>query len=510
MRSLRAFLYFSLGVMIALVWGIKSANAQVMYPTAGGIIATEVVGPFSSWAAGIRAGTSAAVTEGVKLTASGVGSIGLSNAGKIGATVVVDGVVQRSAIAAATATFLKWGRITNPAILTASLAYQVYKDSGYQTCAAPDFFCKTGATAVYPVGPWTGSYGSFSSTQSDPDAVCNALLPSLKKDYPYTTQIQSASKMGIGSYTGSSAYQGDGTKIQYAYRCKTLDGSQPGYEPGAAISQTTYGCPATYSFSSGMCRNSAPPPGPAYSDAELEQAFNDKMNTDSTFAKKYWDAVSSDAARNAGSVTLDQLVPPSSKITPGAISSTQLPPVEVSKETINNADGTTSTRTTTGTTTVTPQVQGTTVSDAKLTASSSTVYNTTTVNNTTGATTTNSTTINNQTSAQESTKKDDYGFTDSGMPDVPSLYTQKYPDGIAGAWRDNKPDVSSTGFFAGVKSMFPSFAGGSCPSFSLPLSIGAKLGNFGTQPFNVPCSIYDFIGLVMLVTAAFTARKIIF
>ncbi|SOZ97311.1 hypothetical protein [Cupriavidus taiwanensis] len=101
------------------------------------------------------------------------------------------------------------------------------------------------------------------------------------------------------------------------------------------------------------------------------------------------------------------------------------------------------------------------------------------------------------------------GFSDAAMPALPKLYEQKYPEGIAGVWQESKPDITTTGFYQGVASMFPSFGGGQCPVWGLSFNLGAA-GNFGSGNLTVPCWIFQALGLVILATAAFTSRKILF
>jgi hypothetical protein len=496
MRSFRAFLYFSLGVMIALTWGIKSANAQgVVYNSPAGPIPTEVVGPFSSWSAGMRAAPSAVSSSGngVALRASGIATTTLSNGARIGSTVAATGEIISPRIAALTAGFIKWGRIANPAIVAGSVAYAVYKESGYTTCPPPDFFCKP-STVPSTSGGFRMSADSAYPFSSTPLAACQQYF---NRVYPPGTP--NANFYGGASGLRVSALNPANNNSFDCY--SSINGF---YAQGQQFALV---CPNGSTPVAGVCQSNTP--NAPYTDSELEQAMLDKMRAEPAFAKKYWDAVLTDSLANPGyKPPVGELVNADTPITAEPIAPTTTPKEVVNKEEFQNPDGTWSTRTTEAQTTVRPKLEGTTVGDARVTTSSTTTYTTTTTNNTTNNTTTTSSTVTNNAPSETPPKRDD-SFVDSGMPTVPSLYTQKYPDGLAGAWRDNKPDLSSTSFFAGVKNMFPSFSGGSCPSFALPLTIGSLLGA-GTVPFNVPCSIYGFIGLVMLITAAFTARKIIF
>lgn len=172
---------------------------------------------------------------------------------------------------------------------------------------------------------------------------------------------------------------------------------------------------------------------------------------------------------------------------------------EVTTTTSTAADGTTLTTTKTTTPKATVSSSGDNVTNNTLT------YN---ITNVTSSVTRNQfgDVVSSETTTED---KDSQVFQDAAMPEYPSLYTQKYPDGIQGVWDTNKPDISSTPFFNGVKSMFPSFGAGQCPIWTFNFNLGGA-GNFGSKTMEVPCWIFQAIGLVMLATATFTARKIIF
>ncbi|WP_230849227.1 hypothetical protein, partial [Ralstonia solanacearum] len=99
--------------------------------------------------------------------------------------------------------------------------------------------------------------------------------------------------------------------------------------------------------------------------------------------------------------------------------------------------------------------------------------------------------------------------SDTPFGDVPKLYDAKYKEGMLGVWKASKPNVQTTAFYQAIASMFPTVGGGSCPAFSLNLNVMAQ-GNYGVRSIDVPCSLFQTIGLIILATAAFTARKILF
>lgn len=233
-----------------------------------------------------------------------------------------------------------------------------------------------------------------------------------------------------------------------------------------------------------------------------------RMQQQAQYKKTLYDALERDRAKTAN---WPADYNPTKSTTPTSVTA---PPVSSPDRTTktttkSNPDGSTDTTTTTERTTVSPQTTGNTVGNTTTIFPTSVTQTSTTINNVTNNTTVETTTTN--TPAEETPEQDDqdYSFVDSDMPPIPELYEQKYPDGIAGVWRDNKPNIKDTQFWAGVKSMFPTLGGGNCPAWSMSFSImpGA---NYGSMPFNVPCWIFQAVGLIIMTTAAFTARKIIF
>ncbi|WP_454742786.1 hypothetical protein [Cupriavidus necator] len=172
---------------------------------------------------------------------------------------------------------------------------------------------------------------------------------------------------------------------------------------------------------------------------------------------------------------------------------------QVTTTTSTGADGSTLTTTKTTTPKATVSSSGDNVTNNTLTYNITNITTTVTRNQAGDI-------VSSETTTED---KDSEVFQDAAMPEQPNLYTQKFPDGLAGVWRDNKPDVKATEFYQGVASMFPSFGGGQCPAWTTSFNLGAA-GNFGNGSFTVPCWIFQALGLVILATAAFTARKIIF
>lgn len=240
-------------------------------------------------------------------------------------------------------------------------------------------------------------------------------------------------------------------------------------------------------------------------DSQIDQAADAAMNTVSpadliTIADNSFYTIGDDGIPIYQPIPLydaQQFVSPTNNY----ISS---PEKTVKIESVKNPDGsitTTETKQRDVTNVTTNSTSNSTVNNTSLTYNTSTVTNTYVNGSTTPSTTT------------ETPQKEDQdtgSVTDKTMPDLPELYKPKYPDGPQGVWNTNKPNIQTTAFYQGVRSMFPTFGGGSCPVFSIPSIALGPFGNFGSFVFDVPCWIYQAIGLILMTTAAFTARKIIF
>ncbi len=110
----------------------------------------------------------------------------------------------------------------------------------------------------------------------------------------------------------------------------------------------------------------------------------------------------------------------------------------------------------------------------------------------------------------------DCGEGGSGIGDgaayaeVPEFYERKYPEGIAGVWKE-KGTGQLGGRFKTMISAFTGFSGdsgGACIQFSMPVDIG--IANFGTFDLSPPCALWTFLRAVILISAIFMCRRIIF
>jgi hypothetical protein len=255
--------------------------------------------------------------------------------------------------------------------------YNAIKDSGLSTCPPPYFFCKPAEGAMPETTPQkyyvTKDLGS--TKYHSEEATCKA----------YATYLDSAQP----AYA-PFVYQSYTTDDPHFY-CKI---EHKWGDPPRMVSSygpvTRYtGCPDNYVLGDdGLCHYTGTnPEGEPYTDAELEQALLDKINTDFFYGKKYYDAMQADKKRNSSFMEDTNLVPPDTAVE--VLTEPQATPEqETSRRVIQNADGTTSTVTERQRTTVTPQPSGNTLSNTYITYNITTTTTTTTVNNTTGETTT--------------------------------------------------------------------------------------------------------------------------
>ncbi|HCA1452945.1 TPA: hypothetical protein MNK97_005272 [Klebsiella pneumoniae] len=108
----------------------------------------------------------------------------------------------------------------------------------------------------------------------------------------------------------------------------------------------------------------------------------------------------------------------------------------------------------------------------------------------------------------EEDKEQDYVVTDTALPKVDPFYEQQYPDGLQGVWDGKQAEFQDSAFVSFLHSFVPSFSG-SCPAFSLPFAI-ASWANYGTIQFSSICYALDLVKVVILVSALFLCRALIF
>jgi len=110
--------------------------------------------------------------------------------------------------------------------------------------------------------------------------------------------------------------------------------------------------------------------------------------------------------------------------------------------------------------------------------------------------------------SQDNSPDLDGSFSDTPFPEVDPFYEQKYPDGLEGVWSARKAELEDSAFVEFLGSFVPSFSG-SCPGWSVNVNV-ASWAQFGIHDFQSLCWVFDFVKVVLLVSAAFLCRALIF
>lgn len=484
---MRNFFYFCLGLLISVgLFFMPYAHAQMApYPS--------VAGPFSPYppqynpylpnpATGAPSAASVANAAGVAATQSGSATVTLPNGVKLPVPVSQTANVSKAAIARAV---IGCKGLIGAVSCTATAAAVLAELLDQPTGAGRYRRCPNGVLAfICEAAPGQAEYDQSQKIWTAAGTVCNGAVPCSMP------QVE-AEIMRIG-FTGT------------AILSRSLSGGTMTYMVARPSGNYLYQATAV----AAILPNADIVLTPS-TDAAVEQSLQEKMDADYFANRRLYDAMKRDQANSPADYPA--AADPVTNDTPVSVSA---PPVtsperDVSVTQSPKPDGSVDTTTVKEKTTITPTTTGTTQGTVKTTYPSQTITTTTVTNNVTNNTATTINTTNNVPAVENKPDDEDYSFVDTGMPEVPELYEQKYPDGISGVWRDNKPNIQGTQFWQGVRSMFPNFGGGQCPAWSMSFNITAA-SNFGTIPFDVPCWIWQAVGLIMMTTAAFTARKIIF
>lgn len=171
------------------------------------------------------------------------------------------------------------------------------------------------------------------------------------------------------------------------------------------------------------------------------------------------------------------------------------------QEVSSDYDGETepATKTTTKTTTAKNAYNGDTMTTTQTTTTTTNI-----TNNITNITTT-------ETKEEEKDDAPDEDATDTPLPDTPELYKKKYPDGLKGVWDKAKSDLDNSKLVGLSHSLAPNIAdGGTCPTWELNLNFLPQ-SQMGVYRFGEEfCFIWPIMRVILLVSALFMARKIIF
>lgn len=317
--------------------------------------------------------------------------------------------------------------------------------------------------------------------------------------------VEASNAVCAAAMTGGFSGFGAGGPLTYTFSCAIFGGQ---WQSGYSVTGQYY-CVEPAVLNGNICVTNGGEMVPVPTE-EIQQTLQQRLDADYHANRRLAEALKADqAAAQAAGIPRDPSLSPYKPDTPVTVTAPPVttPEKTVKTETRQNPDGSTDTVETRQRTTVTPTTSGSTIGDSKTTFPSQTLTTTIVTNNVTNNVTTNTTVENHD--APEEDQPEDVTFNDTAMPPVPELYEQKYPDGLTGVWNANKPNISDTQFWQGVKQMFPSFSSGSCPSWSMGFNILPSV-SLGTHGVSVPCWIFQAVGLIILTTAAFTARKIIF
>lgn len=110
---------------------------------------------------------------------------------------------------------------------------------------------------------------------------------------------------------------------------------------------------------------------------------------------------------------------------------------------------------------------------------------------------------------QKPKPEEDDKFEDTALGDVPKLYTQKYPDGLEGVWRTRSAELKASPLFSVLRNLMPQVAGGGAPP-QIIVSLDVGIRDFGTADLSPPLYVWQFGGLVIVISALLLARALVF
>lgn len=355
MRHIRNLAWFAVGVFIAFVWLVPQAYAQTVDPAFN-----RMINGIIQNAPGV---TTTAIPSGVTTVGTGTSNITTVSGLRIPIPETASANVGRAAIAKAGARLASKAIPIAGAAFTAWQIYDAYQDSGFHLCSAADgFFCQSDLTGLYPQTHYCYAGGSTNPNGTNCGADPGPLCSSWNSKYQW-----------------KQTSNGD-------FQCIASNGGGWGFPTRYTV------CPANMTLVAGMCSPSPTIPTRPYTEAELEEAFKQKMIDDPEFAKRYYDAIRADNVRH-GVLDNSYVLPPDSPLTIYAPPVTT-PETTTKTRTIPLSDGTVDTETTKEKVTVTPTQTGTTVGDKAVTYPTTKTETTTVTNNTTNTTTTTTTVTN--------------------------------------------------------------------------------------------------------------------
>lgn len=174
----------------------------------------------------------------------------------------------------------------------------------------------------------------------------------------------------------------------------------------------------------------------------------------------------------------------------------------------------------------TPAAPGSTNTEPGTMTTNTTTTNNVTYNNNTATTSSTTNTVTNITNNvtnititdiktetkenKESDEKEEDTPNDTPLGDIPDLYEQKYPDGIAGVLNTKFDELKASPLFSLPSMIMPSLPStGSCPSWQLDFSL-SSWAPLGVHTVEAPCWVWDFGKVVVIISALLLARRLIF
>ncbi|NOR69245.1 MAG: hypothetical protein GQ532_06045, partial [Methylomarinum sp.] len=158
------------------------------------------------------------------------------------------------------------------------------------------------------------------------------------------------------------------------------------------------------------------------------------------------------------------------------------------------------------------------------TTTTSTITTTNVTNNTTNITTTTTTTSDPSVETSTETPPElspdlpppepepiySVPYSDSPTPSSMDFYEQQYPEGMQGVWDSKTLEVNQAPLVLLIDQFTAAPSVGSCPVWPLNLNTGISGANFGTHDIAPDCSTWPIIKGIVLISAFFASRKIIF
>lgn len=452
------------------------ANAQITSGTASGSSAL-----FADLLAKPSAAGTMGITEGI--IASNAGNVGVTtNGGRLNVPTTANATISKAAVGAAAVKLVRAASVIGAAYTT----YEVYewaKQSGIATCPPPDFFCK-------PATPTTGGVEYRFCTATAPCSTWKTDIVAACNDWAIGSNTVAAAGNQWFVVAPMPTPQARACRMQNAANDSTARDAFTRCPDGSA--------PTSSADNSLKCAQTAPStPGSPYTDAELASGLiGTGGNWDPARGKALYDAVRNDSARQPGVLAPADLVPANS---PATVTAPPLvgPQTVKSTETIQNADGTTSTRTTREQQTITPTTkapsngQPATVSNPpSVSYPVTTVTTVTTVNNTTNVS--NTTTTTAQTNGEADEDK--------------STLCKLFPDIVACAKLGTAPEAEK---LVPVDVTPPMTTVVFASAAACPAGIPYSLGKFGTHQLEFT-ALCDWLAMVRPIMLAIGACAVAF